>query len=191
MGGLELRIELIPKDLWDRNLRSDKFLGKARWDKLRRQFVNAAGDQCVICKSTSRLHGHEVWKYEETKRRATAVLVTVEIVCIDCHDIHHWARTVKLVESGVVSQHRFVALRKHFRKVNRCRQVDFNSHFLRSLRVWRRRSQRKWNIDWGSFKPHVEAAKAARENGLSRKPVRSTMQDQERSLSRWGRGRNR
>lgn len=32
---LKLRIELIPKPLWEKNLRSSDGLGKARWDKLR------------------------------------------------------------------------------------------------------------------------------------------------------------
>ena len=163
MSRLKLRVELVPKDLWGRNLRSTEAFGKARWDKLRRQIVDAAGNQCAICKSTKRLHGHEVWKYEEQKRRATAVILAVEIVCIDCHDIHHWARTVKLVEAGIVGHHRFLALRKHFRKVNRCRQVDFDVHFQRSLRVWQKRSKRKWNVDWGCFEPHVVVAKAGRE----------------------------
>src|SRR5262249_953877 len=106
---LKLRIELVPKRLWEQNLRSA--LGKARWDKLRRKVIETNGARCAICGSTKRLHGHEVWAYRETKALVTARLVRVEIVCIDCHDIHHWGRTTKLFEKGTIPRGRYLFLR--------------------------------------------------------------------------------
>lgn len=158
----KLQIELVPKPLWGLNLRSADGLGKARWDKLRKGLVEASGARCKICGGTKKLHGHEVWVYRDRKITGTALLLRVEIVCINCHDIHHWARTVRLIQAGIVKHNRYMALRKHFRKVNGCRQKDFDDYFLRSLRSWNKRSKKKWKIDWGSFREQIEAAEEAR-----------------------------
>jgi hypothetical protein len=171
LGSLKLQIELVPKRLWEQNLRSSEGLGKARWDKLRRQLIKERGAGCEICGAVGqRLHGHEVWDYREKKTAGTAVLLKVEIVCVDCHDIHHWARTTKLFEAGKVSVERYKHLRKHFRIVNGCRQEEFDKHFLQSALLWERRSKKEWKIDWGTFAPLVAAAKAARGAWTTRNP---------------------
>lgn len=164
---LKLRIELIPKRLWKKNLRSSDGLGKARWDKLRRKLIEANGTRCTICGSAGH-HGHEVWQYREKKTVGTAMLLCVDIVCIDCHDIHHWGRTTKLFEAGAITGERYGSLIKHFCKVNRCRQQVFEDHALRSARVWLKRSKKRWKIDWGDFEPVVVEAKAAREAWAAR-----------------------
>jgi hypothetical protein len=46
---LKLQIELVPKGLWEQNLRSSEGLGKARWDKLRRELIKERGARCQIC----------------------------------------------------------------------------------------------------------------------------------------------
>jgi acyl-CoA synthetase (AMP-forming)/AMP-acid ligase II len=105
---LKLRIELVPKVLWKKNLRSDEALGKGRWDKLRAKRIKEHGSRCTICGAKSkRLHGHEVWDYREKKTVRIAVLLRVEIVCVDCHDIHHWARTTKLFKDQKISAERY------------------------------------------------------------------------------------
>src|SRR5258708_4922258 len=138
---LKLCIELIPKPLWESNLRLCDGLGKSRWDKLRHNLIKKNGARCATCGSTGHLHGHEVWEYREKKTIGTAVLLRVEIICIDCHDINHWGRTSKLFEDGIITANRYRLLRRHFRKVNGCRQQVFDNHFLRSARVWLRRSK--------------------------------------------------
>jgi hypothetical protein len=160
---LKLKIELIPKPLWGKNLRRGG-LGKYRWDKLRRQLIDKDGARCIICGATDRkFHGHEVWDYREKKTVGTAALLNVKIVCIDCHDIHHWGRTIKLLQSGRISDKRYRHLRKHFRRTNRCAQDSFDKHILRETEVWLQRSKKKWKVDWGDFAPAVAKAKAARE----------------------------
>lgn len=167
---LKLRIELVPKPLWEQNLRLSDGLGKARWDKLRRKLIETQGARCAICGGTERLHGHEVWEYREKKTVGTAALLRVEIVCIDCHDIHHWGRTTKLFQAGTIGGDRYGFLRKHFRKVNGCRQQVFDDHALRSARIWLKRSKKRWKVDWGAFDPVVAEAKAAREAWAARNP---------------------
>jgi hypothetical protein len=176
-GRLKLRIELIPKPLWEQNLRLHDALGKGRWDTLRRKLIKTNGAQCAICGATERLHGHEIWEYREKKTVGTALLLRVEIVCIDCHDIHHWGRTTKLFEAGVISRDRYGFLRKHFRKVNRCRQHVFDNHFIQSARVWSRRSKKRWKVDWGSYGPAIAEAKAGREAWAARNPDRESRAD--------------
>lgn len=156
---MRLRIQLVPKPLFERTLR--EALGKARWDKLRNALIETKGAHCEICGSSAR-HGHEIWAYREKDGVATAVLLKVQIICIDCHDIRHFARTTKLFQAGIIKPERYGALRKHFRKVNGCRQSDFCNHFARELRTWGRRSKKRWTIDWGEFRKQVEAASAAR-----------------------------
>jgi len=165
---LKLRVELIPKPLWEQNLRVRDGLGKARWDKLRRQLIEKHGARCAICGATEHLHGHEIWDYREKKTVGTVVLLRVEIVCGDCHDIHHWGRRTKLFEAGTITAERYNHLKKHFRKVNHCRQEVFDNHFRLSARVWMTRSKKRWKVDWGDFAPAVAEAKAARDAWAAR-----------------------
>lgn len=157
---MKLQVQLVPKPLFERTLR--EAIGKARWDKLRHKLIETNGAHCEICGSTERLHGHEVWAYQENRADPTAALRKVQIICIDCQDIRHFARTTKLFQAGIIASDRYSALRRHFRRVNGCRQAEFDDHFRRSLRKWSRRSRKRWKIDWGVFREQVEQAKAAR-----------------------------
>jgi len=159
-GRMKLRIQLIPKPLFGHSLRDA--LGKTRWDRLRRGLIKENGACCTICGSTERLHGHEVWAYREKNAISTALLREVQIVCVDCHDICHWARTTDLFQKGKIDSTRHAALRRHFRKVNNCKQTDFDEYFVRSLRTWSRRSKKHWTIDWGDYEPAVRKAANAR-----------------------------
>jgi hypothetical protein len=170
-GRLKLRIELVPNRLWEQNLRSA--LGKGRWDKLRRKVIEANGPHCAICGETQRLHGHEVWAYQETKTIVAARLMRVDIVCIDCHDVHHWGRTTELSKDRTISRERYLFLRKHFRRVNGCRQQVLDDHFSQCKRIWGRRSKKECRVDWGDFKPLVEEAEAAREQWGARNAGRA------------------
>lgn len=160
---LKLRIELVPAPLWGINLRSNKTgLGKWRWTKLRRRALESCGGKCIICKSPIKPQGHEVWEYRDRPRVCIAKLVRVEIVCQACHHINHWGRTNQLIWLGVISDEGRLALRKHFRTVNRCLQKDFDRHEKRSFARWKVQSEKKWKVDWGDFQPAITEAKMAR-----------------------------
>lgn len=163
MGRLKLRLELVPEPLFSRNLRSEsEGIGKARWKKLRLQAIEACGGKCVICEGTDKLHGHEVWKYSEKKTVGTATLVKLDAVCRTCHNISHWGNTARMIRAGLIKHETHLLFRRHFRRINRCRQADFDRHILSSFAQWRRRSKKKWKLDWGSFAPHVAEAVASR-----------------------------
>lgn len=101
---LKLRLQLVPSNLWEFNLRSEEHgLGLYRWRKLRKDLVNECQGRCCICGSTEKLHGHEVWLYKEAGRLGVAKLERVEIVCWNCHNIMHWGHTVQMVAAGIFS----------------------------------------------------------------------------------------
>jgi hypothetical protein len=159
----KLKLDLVPGPLWGVNLRSPIHgLGKGRWTTFRKRLVATSDGNCVICGSSEKLHGHEVWRYEEKKRVGKATLERVEIICWTCHNIAHWGKTVQLYARGVISHEGFMVLRRHFRRLNRCRQVDFDRHSRRALAIWKRRSKLRWRVDWGPFASAVAQAKAAR-----------------------------
>jgi hypothetical protein len=96
-----------------------------------------------------------------------AKLIRVELVCEKCHHIKHWGQAL-----GVISHNGLLALRKHFRTVNKCRQEDFDRHFERSQAIWRSRSAKMWRVDWGEFEPLIKEAQAEREAWAARNPDR-------------------
>jgi hypothetical protein len=132
----------------------------------------AGQTSCAICGGTERLHGHEVWKYRERPRpkQSIAKLVRVEMICQKCHNINHWGLTTILLAAGYIGNEGFLGLRKHFRTVNNCQQKDFDRHIEISFAVHRRRSSKKWRVDWGDFKPMLAIAKAAREAWAAKNP---------------------
>ena len=172
---LKLRLELVPKHLHRRNLRSEtEGIGQARWKKLRLQSIEACGGKCIICEGTDKLHGHEVWKYDEKKTVGTATLLNVDAVCRTCHNIGHWGNTLLMIRAGLIKHETHLLLRRHFRRINCCHQADFDRHVLSSFAEWSRRSKKKWTIDWGPFKQLVAEAATyrARKKSLARSVVK-------------------
>jgi hypothetical protein len=162
----KLRVELVPEPIWQFNLRSKEGLGKYRWDKYRRKLIAEGHNKCSICGSTEKLEGHEVWRYKSGSRGSIAKLVRVEIVCQKCHFIKRWGQAQR-----VASNAGLLALRRHFRKVNRCSQADFDRHLATSVATWKRRSANpNLEIDWGDFKPAVKEAAAARQKWSESNP---------------------
>jgi hypothetical protein len=164
-------VDLVPGPLWGVNLRSNtEGLGTYRWRKLRKHAIQECGGKCVICGSDQRLHGHEVWKYEEKKTVGRATLVRVDVICWTCHNITHWGNTARLIAFGAISNEGHMTLRRHFRRVNRCKQIDFDRHARRELSIWKRRSQLRWRVDWG---PHAQAVADAKQSRATWRECRS------------------
>ncbi|QIG97605.1 hypothetical protein [Bradyrhizobium sp. 6(2017)] len=162
-GKNKLRLELIPGPLWRQNLRCNVVgLGPGRWLKLSRA-TRAALGKCTICGGADRLHGHENWKYVEKPRSGVAILVGVDAICTICHSVQHWGRIQQLVAIGVMSTADERRLIRHFMKINKCDRAAFERHVVRSFRIWRVRSKKRWKIDWGGFQPMIVEAKIARD----------------------------
>jgi hypothetical protein len=117
----------------------------------------------MICGGADRLHGHENWKYVEKPRSGVAILVGVDAICTICHSVQHWGRIQQLVAIGVMSTADERRLIRHFMKINKCDRAAFERHVVRSFRIWRVRSKKRWKIDWGGFQPMIVEAKMARD----------------------------
>jgi hypothetical protein len=171
-----LKFDLVPTPLWKFNLRSAIYgLGAQRWKTLRQKIVAGSNGKCAICGVQERPHGHEVWQYADGKKHGTATLLRVEIACWSCHAIAHWRNTTRLIVAGKISHQTHLALRKHFRRVNNCRQLDFDRLAQQALTLHAKRSQITWEVDWGPFVAMVNEAKAAREHWHSHHAVNSPL----------------
>lgn len=167
---MKLRIEMVPEPLWGKNLRSDEGLGRYRWDKLRKAIMAERGKSCIICGSDEQPHGHEVWEYQETKKTGIARLIGVEIVCRDCHAIHHWGQTTKLMEEGAITTEDLHDLVAHFCTVNKCKPRHFDRHEDEGFAIWERRSKLSWRVDWGAYSDAVHTAHTARNEYHRKRP---------------------
>jgi hypothetical protein len=162
-GKKKLRLELIPGPLWGLNLRSNVVgIGPGRWLKLSRATKAALG-KCTICGGNDRLHGHENWKYIEKRRSGVAILIGIDAICTICHSVQHWGRIQQLVAIGLMSAADERRLIRHIMKTNKCTRAAFERHVVRSFRIWRVRSKKRWKTYWGNFEPIVVEAKMARD----------------------------
>jgi hypothetical protein len=148
--------------LWGVNLRAKNALGKHRWRKLRATILEQLGPTCAICGRTESSHGHEVWEYTEKRRLSIAKLLRIEIICGECHAVHHWGLTSNLFLQGSITPDSFRDLIRHACKVNSCKPKEFKKHIGETNVVSSRRSDLRWRVDWGEFKEMVSDAKAAR-----------------------------
>jgi hypothetical protein len=173
-----LQVDMVPRPLWGVNLRSNiDGLGRNRWEKVRQQAIETCGGKCTICGSAEKLRGHEVWKYEEKKTVGRAILLRVDALCWTCHNITHWGNTVRLMVIGAISHEGHMVLRRHFRRVNQCRQADFERHARRKLAIWQRQSRLRWKVDWGPYAAGVAEAKRGRAVWSSRRQARPAAGD--------------
>lgn len=168
---LKLTIEPMPEVLFRENLRTQ--LGKGRWDKLRRTLGKKS---CEVCAATDRLEAHEVWSYREGNPISVAKLLRIKVLCKDCHFIVHWFNTQRLFcnRKGILA-----ALQRHFCRVNKCRRADFSRHEIRRRILLHSRSSLHWHIDWGKYKPVIEAAKKARDARRKTHPISESRADYE------------
>jgi hypothetical protein len=160
---MKLHVEMVPQPIWGMNLRSKGGLGRYRWEKLRKSILAERGPTCVICASADQPHGHEVWKYEEKRRTGIAKLLRVEIICRDCHSIHHWGVATRLALQGLLPLDDLRRLIKHACNINGCTPRQFKRHADDAMAVWERRSALRWTIDWGPYHEDVRLAREARE----------------------------
>jgi hypothetical protein len=159
---MKLRIEMVPEPLWGMNLRSPNGLGRYRWRKLRKTIIAERGQSCAICGRDDQPHGHEIWEYQEKRKTGIARLVGVEIICRQCHDIHHWGHTTRMILEGTITLKDIRRLIKHFCIVNGCKKRAFERHADEAMITWERRSELRWQIDWGEFADAVSVAEVAR-----------------------------
>lgn len=148
---LRLRVDLIPKPLFKKNLRNAMAPGK--WQALARQVREAAQHRCAICgEHTDRLECDEVWNYDANN--GEALLQELRAICVKCHQVKHLGRTEKLAEQGTVDMRSVV---QHFLETNKASLEEYTDHRHEAWSDWRRRNEiRNWRTTYGRWAHHVK-----------------------------------
>lgn len=139
-----LTIELVPKNQWGMNLRSE--LPTGQWNRLRRSVYKDADYKCEICTGIGPKHPvecHERWDYNEATR--TQTLLGLIALCPACHEVKHIGRTQAV---GRMEQ----AL-QHLMDVNGWGADRAFEYVDEAFGVWHRRSQEGWTLDISWIQP--------------------------------------
>jgi len=151
---MKLTIEPIPESTWGKSLAN--LLPQPIWDDLRHEVYSTFNYACAICGATDKeLHCHEVWRYDD--KLHIQKLAGFQCLCVDCHAIKHWGRTVAVAHKNG-DQETIPRLTKHFCEVNSCTQSAFSLYKVEVGNIAQARNRHKYRVDFGKFSPeNVEA----------------------------------
>jgi hypothetical protein len=143
---LPLRIELVPRSCWLRNLRH--LVPYEKWREIRRFILNAARNVCEVCNSRGqrwpKVECHEVFHYDEATQ--TQKLVGLQAVCWRCHRVKHFGMgEAKDNAEDVLA---------HLCEINGWSREAATSHKRKQFRVWKERSELEWKMDFSFLKKH-------------------------------------
>jgi hypothetical protein len=141
---LRLTIELIPKPLWETNLRTQ--IGRAGWDRIRHAAYADSGNRCAICGAEGRLECHERWEYDDAAH--VQKLVGFLALCVQCHQVKHFGRSVMVAKEGRLD---LEAVMLHFMTVNGCDRAALVAHRKAKGSQWKERSEHQWTLDLGVY----------------------------------------
>jgi hypothetical protein len=145
-----LEISQIPECNWHKSLAN--LLPRPVWDSVRKDVYSRFNHRCGICKAGNRqLHCHEVWSFNT--KGYIQKLEGLICLCIDCHNIVHWGRTVVEYHKGSYKLGYIKQLEEHFCKVNDCTPEDFMDMKNRATMISIARNRYNWTINWGIWNP--------------------------------------
>ena len=148
---MKLTIEYIPESTWGISLA--KLLPPSIWDDLRREVYEGFNYACAVCGATDKqLHCHEKWGYDDKKK--VQRLVGFQCLCVDCHSIKHWGRTVAVAHKNKDSS-TLARLTKHFCRVNNCSVDAFSLYKVEVGNISQGRNRSKYKVDFGKFRPDL------------------------------------
>lgn len=135
-----LTIELIPSSSWNNNLRT--FLGKEKWQIIRKKVIETWGEKCAICALvTKKLDCHEVWKFHTHTH--TQSLVDIIPLCKNCHAVKHIGLSELQSTKGKRDIEKLV---RHYLKVNKCTHADFEKDKKEAYKLFEKRSNVSWKL---------------------------------------------
>lgn len=135
---LKLRIEMIPRGCWGRNVRA--IYDQMTWKSIARAVKKYEKNRCHICGVwTNRLQAHEDWYFNEKEH--VQKLVMIMGVCPKCHNtIHYGFSATRLKQQKKIE--------KHFMKINQCNYQTFVTHRDEAYERCRRLDAIKdWRLD--------------------------------------------
>lgn len=134
----KLTIELVPRTIWYRNLRS--ILPARQWDKLRKETYKRVGYKCEICGGKGDkwpVECHEKWHYDDQTH--TATLVGLFGLCPSCHECKH---------AGLASvRGRTNQVLEHLSKVNGISKHEAGIQVRDAFNLFEARSMHEWTVD--------------------------------------------
>ena len=159
---MKLTIEPIPESTWGTSLAN--LLPSSIWDELRREVYEGFDYTCAICGAVDKqLHCHEKWSYDDKANMQK--LVGFQCLCVDCHSIKHWGRTVaEAHKSGDTNI--LVELTKHFCKVNNCTSDAFSLYKVEIGNLSQSRNRRRYKVNFGKFRPDLVESVWRKRKGL-------------------------
>ena len=146
---IKLTIEPIPESTWGISLAN--LLPREIWDCLRHEVYDNFNYTCAICGTRERqLQCHEKWSYND--RLKIQKLVGFQCLCLDCHYIKHWGRTVATAHKED-DKEIIPYLTKHFCRVNKCTPSAFSLYKVEIGSISQGRSKHEYKVDFGKFNP--------------------------------------
>ena len=148
---LRLSIQLVPRSLWERNIRH--LMTKYEWTKFRKKHLSDRNISCEICGSdpeNGKIFLHEDWRYDLTTEPYTARLRSFVTTCWDCHATEHWGLTERATATGEFPAGTVERLIAHWAKVNGVDGGRFAAHRKRAFNEFERLSDvTEWQWDFG------------------------------------------
>ncbi len=147
-----LEIEIIPSSLHHKSPRET--LGRAWWNRTRKQAYAAAGNRCELCGWTGDRHpveAHEVYFYDELASPPVQHVIRLIALCPACHAVKHLYRTHAVSrERGDPSIYEDALA--HLARVNSWDEAQVRAH-LEETRVTyeRREALGPWRQDFSAL----------------------------------------
>ena len=148
---MKLTIESIPESTWGVSLA--QLLPQEVWDALRKEVYGGFNYTCAICGAKDKqLHCHEKWKWDDKKH--IQYFVGFQCLCVDCHNIKHWGRTVAVAHEEN-NQEIIPYLTFHFCQVNKCSVDAFSLYKVEVGHINQIRNRYRYKVDFGKFRPDL------------------------------------
>lgn len=134
---MKLTIDLVPRNIWAKNLRT--LLPKEKWDALRWATYRRVGFRCEICGGRGDKHPvecHEEWRYDDEHH--IAELVGLYGLCPSCHEVKHLglAQVNGNMERAIV----------HLARINEIPLSKATEMAEEAFRTWADRSKHTWRV---------------------------------------------
>lgn len=144
---LLINADLIPKTMWNVNLRSE--LPK-KWNEIRKNVYVKADYKCEICGNQGKRHlaeAHEIWAYDDDRK--IMALNKVVALCPKCHLCHHLGFAEVKGKLEIVL--------KHLQKINGFKDYKQVVRYLDAVTdKWAWRSRFDWKLDISKAKQYFK-----------------------------------
>lgn len=145
----KLEIELVPSTVWYSSLY--RLLSREIWDDIRNEIIRNNGRRCQICGETEGVMNlHEIWNYDDENH--IQKLEGFILLCRMCHNVKHIGLSGILASEGKLDYDEVI---KHYCKVNRCTEKEFDENRTKAFDIWSKRSRHQWKQDFGKYEKFI------------------------------------